>query len=69
MRLVPLEEEAKEPVHSLSFCQVRKEQKMIVCKAGRESSPEPDHGDTPVLHFSTFRTMKNECLLLKPHHL
>ena len=54
----------------LSFCHVKMQQRMIVCKKkGRGLSPEPDHTDTLILDFPTSITMQNQYLLLKPYSL
>ena len=52
----------------LSFCQVKMQQRMTVCKKRKRAFTEPDHADTLILDFPTPITMQNQCLLLMQNH-
>ena len=45
----------------------RKQREGRACEAGRTLSPRTEFVRTWTLHFPAFRTVRNKCLLFKPH--
>ena len=64
MGLVPLQEEARELVSSLSVKWGHKE--TVLCERVSRASPDTKSAGTLNLDFPTSRTVRNKCLLFKP---